>query len=365
MGENSGIEWTDATWNPMRGCERISPGCLNCYAEHHAGRFCGEGQPWEGYAERTDAGARWTRKVSLVPEKLLQPLSWQRPRRIFVNAMSDTFHESLPDEDVDSVFAVMLLAPRHTFQVLTKRAERMAAYFADERTPDRIWDAANAMHEGRHVMGFAGGVRPFAGQWPFQENVWLGVSVESQDYAERVSHLLEIKAARVRYVSVEPLLGRVDLTRVERKGFLWNALQGVRWKLGTKEEGAPNRGVVDAECPALDWVIVGGESGRRSRPMRLEWARELITAGKTFGVPVFMKQFGTHPQVGYYDGDARRFYDEGGWDWPDPVGWHESDGQPGDGKGGRPDDVVELHVSRKGGDPSEWPESFRVREFPS
>ena len=130
--DGGGITWTNITWNVVRGCSRVSHGCERCYAERIAARFSGPGQPYEGLARRTTDGGRWTGEVRLVPELLDAPLRWKKPRRIFVNSMSDLFHEALPDEAIDQVFAIMALAPQHCFQVLTKRAARMRAYFAEE-----------------------------------------------------------------------------------------------------------------------------------------------------------------------------------------------------------------------------------------
>jgi protein gp37 len=149
MSDKTSIEWTDATWNCVRGCSRVSPGCGGanheggCYAEKIAARFSGPGQPFEGFAERTKFGGRWTGKMALVEEMLTVPLRWKKPRRIFVNSMSDLFHENLPDEAIDKVFAVMALAPQHTFQVLTKRSDRMRAYMLAPDVAARVWKAAN------------------------------------------------------------------------------------------------------------------------------------------------------------------------------------------------------------------------------
>ena len=214
MSEHSTIEWTDATWNPVRGCTKVSPGCKHCYAEAFAERFRGvPGHPFEqGFDLR------------LVPGKLVEPLRWKRPRMVFVNSMSDLFHEDIPAEYIRKVFDVMVQARWHTFQVLTKRSHRLLE---------------------------------LAGQLPWPENVWMGVSVESARYAYRVRDLLKVSAA-VRFVSAEPLLGPIPNL----------PLRGIRW------------------------VIVGGESGRRARPMELEWARILRDRCASRGVSFFLKQLG-------------------------------------------------------------------------
>lgn len=270
MADGSKIEWCDATWNPVRGCTRVSPGCGGpnheggCYAEKVAARFSGAGQPYEGFAERTPHGGRWTGKIALIEGRLDLPLRWRRPRRIFVNSMSDLFHEDLPDEVIDRVFAVMAMAPQHTFQVLTKRAARMRGYLAG-LTRQEWWKARLREAAGRPMT--ANNLYP---DWPLP-NVWLGTSVEDQARAdERIPAVLATPAAK-RFISAEPLLGPID----------------ARVHLVNQFEGP------DLRCvPCLDWVIVGGESGPRSRPMRPDWARSLRDQCQAAGVPYFFKQWG-------------------------------------------------------------------------
>lgn len=222
------IEWTDVTWNPVRGCVKISPGCRNCYAETFAERFRGvKGHPYEqGFDPR------------LVPEKLEDPLKWKKPRMVFVNSMSDLFQDGVPDWFIGNVFSVMEGTRRHTYQVLTKRAERMEKWVSDFD----VW-------------------LRYAGDTVFPKklsNVWLGVSVEDRKYGlPRIDHLRRTPAV-VRFLSCEPLLedlGEIDLT-------------------------------------GIHWVIVGGESGRNARPMRPEWARSLRDQCQAAGVPFFFKQWG-------------------------------------------------------------------------
>jgi len=269
MSDRAGIEWTDATWNPLRGCSRVSEGCRNCYAERIAARFSGPGQPYEGLAERTAKGPRWTGKVALIESALYHPLRWRKPRRIFVNSMSDLFHQDVPDEWIDRVFAVMALAPQHTFQVLTKRPERMGAWFATG-LDTREEDVATAMRRIDINSGF------FT-DWPLP-NVWLGTSVEDQPTADaRIPHLLAAPAA-VRFVSAEPLLGPVDLTV-----YMFGAHQ-------TEE--------TDWIARRLDWLIVGGESGPGARPMHPDWARSLRDQCAAASVPFFFKQWGGVGAVG-------------------------------------------------------------------
>ncbi|MCW8138760.1 MAG: phage Gp37/Gp68 family protein [Planctomycetota bacterium] len=225
MSEHSSIEWTDATWNPVTGCTKISPGCKHCYAETFAERF--RGVPGHPYEQGFD--------LRLWSDRLELPLRWRKPRRIFVNSMSDLFHDEVPDAFVDAVFATMRRATWHTFQVLTKRSDRLAAYIR---------------RRGRE------GLVP-ARDMP---NVWLGVSVETQRYVTRAHDLVDVPAA-VRFLSCEPLLGPLDLS-----------------------------GVLAQQ--RVNWVIVGGESGRRARPVTADWVRAIREQCAGAGVPFFFKQWG-------------------------------------------------------------------------
>lgn len=232
------IEWTDRSdWNCVRGCTRVSPGCCGCYAEAIAGRFSGGGQPFYGFATMTPAsgGARWTGKVELVEKQLTLPLKWKKPARIFVNSMYDLFHEKLPDDAIDRIFAVMAQCPQHTFQVLTKRPARMLAYFSAH------W---SKLYDGL----------------PFK-NVWLGTSVENQETANERIPLVARMLAAVRFVSAEPLLGALA--------------EGDYYSFKD-----------------IDWVIAGGESGPRARPMQPDWARSLRDQCAAANVPFFFKQWG-------------------------------------------------------------------------
>jgi len=219
MASSSEIEWTDATWNPVRGCTKISPGCKNCYAERFAERFRGVvGHPYEfGFDLR------------LVPEKIEEPLRWSAPKRIFVNSMSDLFHQRVPNEYVASVVDVMRRANWHTYQVLTKRADRMRQY-VNSAVPD-----ASAM-----------------------SHVWWGVSVEDRAHGlPRVEQLRELQVP-IRFLSVEPLLE--DLGKLDLEG--------------------------------ISWVIVGGESGPRARFMDPRWVERVFRQCREQRVPFFFKQWG-------------------------------------------------------------------------
>jgi protein gp37 len=219
MSEKSTIEWTDATWNPVRGCTKISPGCKHCYAETFAERF--RGVPSHPYEQGFD--------LKLIPEKLAEPLKWAQPKTIFVNSMSDLFHEDVPDCYVEQVARVMTMADWHTYQVLTKRADRL-----------------------RDMLGTK---LDFAAK---HDHIWWGVSVEDRKYGvPRIEALLQAPAA-VRFLSVEPLLQ--DLGEVDFRG--------------------------------LDWVIVGGESGHGARPMEKAWVLKIREQCKTAKVPFFFKQWG-------------------------------------------------------------------------
>lgn len=294
MSDNTKIEWTDSTWNPIRGCSLVSDGCKNCYAMGVAGRFSGPGQLYDGLTTKTTQGPKWTGKIMLVPHMLTQPIKWQRSRKIFVNSMSDLFHEDVPDSYIDQVFAVMALAPQHIFQVLTKRPERMRDYCTDFSW-SRVIDSSTGADGVSTLSGFTlQALAHHFGQvplstlnykrrdvWPLR-NVWFGVSVEDQAAAnERIPLLLETPAA-VRWLSMEPLLGPVDLT----EAFLKNKLGG-RYPF----PGLPNEHrtkLVDL----IDWVVVGGESGAKARPMNPNWASTLRDQCAAADVPFLFKQWG-------------------------------------------------------------------------
>ena len=284
MSDGTKIEWADATWNPVRGCTRVSEGCRNCYAERVAARFSGPGEPYEGLAERGVKGPRWTGKVRFVESALLQPLRWKRPRRIFVNSMSDLFHESLPDAAIDRIFAVMALAPQHTFMVLTKRPERMRDYV--DTASGRVADAVQLMRTDRRAVGPLPHLDPGARWWPLA-NVWLGVSVENQAAAdERIPLLLATPAAK-RFISAEPLLGEIDLTYAP-----WPADRPKFPDTHDLSDGRDALRQIEPGGSRIDWVIVGGESGTGARPMHPDWVRSLRDQCAAARVPFFFKQWG-------------------------------------------------------------------------
>lgn len=312
MSDNTHIEWTDATWNPITGCSVVSAGCKHCYAMKLAGTRLQHHPSRAGLTIDTKAGPVWNGQVRFNEQWLDQPLRWKRPRRIFVCAHGDLFHESVPDEWIDKVFAVMALAPQHTFQVLTKRPERMLRYMTH-------WpDAAGRFH---HVAYQAEKMRPdlpvgmpdgwrwqLQKRWPLP-NVWLGVSVEDQAAAdERIPQLLQTPAA-VRWISAEPLLGPINLNTTPPRagsrpinGFTVADISGClpRW------QAEPMRAKLR---DGLDWVVAGGESGHGARPMHPDWARSLRDQCAAAGVAFLFKQWGEWADANYYASEIQESYD--------------------------------------------------------
>lgn len=324
------IEWTEKTWNPIVGCSIVSPGCTNCYAmrmaarleamaeaenarrtdPHHGGKtFDSPLSHYLGTTQPSKAGPVWTGKVALAPDRVIcEPLRRRKPTMWFVNSMGDLFHEVVPDEWIDQVFAVMALCPQHTFQVLTKRAVRMRKYVGDGHGPRPIHVDAHAVRmSGRALDGREGVVH-----WPLP-NVWLGVSAERQQEAdERIPDLLATPAA-VRFVSCEPLLAPVDLRPC------WLHRMTICGDCPSAADGS------EIDCPSadnsLDWVICGGESGRGARPMHPDWARSLRDQCASAGVPFFFKQVGEWLQA--YDRDV----DDPDWRRCDQVAAETPNGQ--------------------------------------
>lgn len=392
MGETS-IEWTNATWNPVRGCSVISPGCTNCYAMGQAHRYSGIAKktgkqlPFYGLTRgRPKGGPVWTGDVRFVPEMLDVPLRWKEPRRIFVNSMSDLFHEGFTDEQIAEVFGVMAVAsgafhgpgdgfdkigkpfplyeggkpvqhrmPRsghgpHVFQLLTKRAKRLPELLGSSRFRTLVAGAAHRWAIDRTTAGALSDSIEDGSLWPLP-NLWLGVSVEDQKHAdERIPHLLATPAA-VRWISAEPLLGPLDLAK-----YLPLKLQeGNVWRECDCDEIDPSDRpclVCDARS-GLSWVVCGGESGPDARPFDLAWARSILRQCREAGVPAFFKQAGrlvvdSDRQVGRDAPEDKRTLRAMKALKTDHAAFN----------------LVALW-NRKGGDMAEWPEDLHVREWPA
>ena len=301
------IAWTDETWNPVAGCTKVSAGCLNCYAERMAKRlnamYAARGDE-DNHAKITDIlkwdfsepdkykfgrAIGWNGEVALYPDRLDIPLHWRNPRRIFVNSMSDTFHSKVPFEFIDKMFAVMALCPQHTFQVLTKRPERMLEYLVEHFSIHDIklflpW----AMDTFKRWSGIEWG-------WPFP-NIHIGTTCENQETADkRIPTLLQIPAA-VRFISAEPLLGELALDRCLGVCKHWNAADGRNKAPWHPEDITKIRyakqGLVSQNYKTIDQVIIGAESlgGHPGRECKIEWVRNIVRQCKAAGVAVFVKQ---------------------------------------------------------------------------
>lgn len=317
MADKTNISWTDATWNVQVGCSRISEGCRFCFAEGAVARVAAALPSYEGLVKKTSNGPRWTGVVRLFPERLMQPLRWTRPRKIFVNSLSDLFHESVPFRDLCAIFAMMAAAKQHIFQVLTKRPQRALEFFqwldmAVKANLEIFPNDTEAWRRGQILCAAALGygvphrvlkkdgvsvkvvgveVKDSA-IWPLP-NVHIGVSVENQEAAnERIPLLLQIPSA-VRWISQEPQIEAVTL-----KPWL----------------------------PSLDWIVVGGESGKGARPFHLEWARAVIGECQDAKTPVYLKQLGANAFL---------------------------DGEP------------YLTKQRAGATSEEWPADLQVQEWPA
>lgn len=332
MAEHTTIEWTEATWNVITGCSVISPGCTNCYAMRLAGTRLKHHPTREGLTVDSKAGPVWNGSVRFNREWLHQPLEWKRPRRIFVCAHGDLFHPGVWDAWLDEIFAIMALAPHHTYQVLTKRSAEMRAYLNDPTTQARIavqmMELAPVGQKLANPPVLTPGRPMSISRWPLP-NVWLGVSAEDQTRAnERIPDLLETPAA-VRWVSAEPLIGPLDLSRISTMRFrgaeVLNALTGEL--SGMFGDPCPTR------LPRLDWVVPGGESGPDARPMHPDWPRLLRDQCVEAGVPFLFKQHGawavTHDRDRDYP-DWRDSADVSRWPnsrWLNLAGGHGFNGE--------------------------------------
>lgn len=325
---DTSIEWTDATWNPVVGCSRVSAGCMNCYAERFAHR--GMAEQHRGLTQLSSSGPQWTGEVRFLSEKLGEPLHWRKPRKVFVNSMSDLFHDSLSNEQIAAVFGVMASAPSHTFQVLTKRPRRMLDWFewVDGRGHDgrsmfphdsQDWRIGQLLAVTLRQLGRIDGSRPGTrasgwqdfdprrAPWPLP-NVLLGTSVEDAASARARIPFLRRCPAVAHFLSMEPLLEHVEL---DERCLEWQPI-------GPDAEGESQL------LPPIRWVIVGGETGNGARECDLAWVRSIVRQCRAAGVACFVKQLGAKP-----------------------VGWAH-DGRP---------PVLGGHIDS-------WPEDLQVRQFP-
>lgn len=384
------IQWTDETWNPVVGCTKVSAGCKHCYAKtlhdnRHKAYQAGKLQNLPQYAEPFE-------KVQLMPLRLGAPFGWRKPRKVFVNSMSDLFHEDVPESYIKLVLSVAASCPEHTFQILTKRTARMADIVSRIKWKHGLQlfplgEAMNLLHT--YCMDDAGGKEADPGFVP--ENIWLGTSVEHQEAAnERIRHLLRCPAA-VRFLSCEPLLGPVDLVRAvgepdeqdwdevnleddmnddagEPEEFVEECEQECDW-INFGNDLVKNREHTEWErhrrwrarrkklLRELDWVIIGGESGHKPRPFVIQFARNIIGDCRSVGrdqnaehaIKVFVKQLGSNPVDAGDVRCANCFYFRKDLDHTTPSLEHP---------------VPIKLKDRMGGDPAEWPEDLRVREFP-
>jgi len=354
MAAKTRIPWTGSTWNFGRGCWPKDGGCLNCYATRQAIRQAGPGEPYEGLVVNHGHGPRWTGEVAFDAAALLDPIGWGVPRFVFVDSMSDIFYERFTDEQVAAGFGTMMLAPLHVYQCLTKREDRAVEFF-DGVSPAGAIAAARAMgvrltprqaartfallpedHPLRPLFrpgGVASCDLPF-GREPRRElaalarhpsgwvlpHVWVGASChDGESFTKRAKAIASLHAPAVRFLSLEPLTGRVD--------------PALLWRLQSRS----------AAEASIEWVILGGESGPRSRPCEIAWLRELVPALLGLGVAVFVKQLGAHPLGTEADAAALR-----------------CTGTPSPNDG-----LVHLRLAdRKGENPAEFPDDLLVQDFP-
>ncbi len=318
MAQKTPIPWTDWTWSPVIGCTRVSPGCEHCYAERLVAVRMSRNPMlpmYHGLASvRASGEPQWSGEVRFLPERLAEPLSWRKPRKVFVCDMSDMFHDGVTNEQIAAVFGVMAATPHITYQILTKRPERMARFFAWlDKEAQGPSGQPRALRCGAAAANFGADV-DYLGLpdvWPLP-NLWVGTTVEDQKRADdRLQHLRRVPA-RVRFLSIEPLLERIE-----------------------------------PQLDGISWVIIGGESGQHARPFDVAWARDLLQRCREAGTAPFVKQLGSHV---IWDGISRP-----GEYWP-------SDTRTEDrmiGQGWR------VHLrDRAGGNMSEWPDDLKVRDFP-
>jgi protein gp37 len=314
MADNTKIEWTEATWNPITGCSVHSAGCTNCYAMKMAWRLQAMANAgneklahYQGTVKKVKENAVWTGKLGFSEDALLAPLRRKKPTRYFVNSMSDLFHKDMPCELIDRIFAVIALCPQHEFQVLTKRSDVMREYL--NNACGRIADAVMELRKndqaiqngmGPNGLGPLAHIDPGAAWWPLA-NVWLGVSVENNAHRDRIIDLAQTPAA-IRWISGEPLLCGLSLTDIPLNGgldehgdqWLFNSLTGEQYFIDDLGKIGSGDGPV---MEPLDWVVAGGESGSGARPLHPDWARSLRDQCAAAGTPFFFKQWGSWAEI--------------------------------------------------------------------
>lgn len=366
----SKIEWTDTTWNVTAGCNAKSPGCKNCYAELMAKRLQAMARADMAAGKKSDGksvylpvigeNGRWSGSVTPIDnrERLHEPFTWRKPRMVFVNSMSDLFWgddddlrfarnngirdpQPIPFEFIDKVVAVAALCPQHKCQLLTKRTARMAEYFKELYAGKREvcgWIAHKSGWESAGFLSLCFATILKDGVIP---NLWLGTSIENQQTAdERIPHLLQVPAA-VRFLSAEPLLGPVDLNLKSDASKHWDG-QSFR-------QSSLDMQAADKRGRNIHWVIIGGESGPGARPCNVDWIRGIVDQCKAAGVPCFVKQLGGYA---VWDGCGLVANNPN----CDVTNFTES-------IDGRYFNRL-LLSNKKGGDPAEWPEDLRVRQWP-
>lgn len=359
MSTQTGIAWTQSTWNPLTGCSRVSSGCAHCYAikdvwrmSHHPNETIAQAN--HGLVERHANGhLDWTGVVRFHPQRLSMPLHWKKPRRIFVNSLSDLCAEGVDPAWFDAMLTVMLLAPQHRFQVLTKRPERLYRHLTDPTLSARVLACAESYRAAiPHLCGVGISDPP----WMPAPWIWWGVSVEDQATADARIPWLQQTPAAVRFVSYEPALGPVDFAawlylnhRCASRGPRPEAFRCGLWKdHGPRPHSAliPT-GAPWLRRPALDWIICGGESGPEARCTPIAWLRRVVQQCQAAGVACFVKQLGRRPF----------------WDGYGHIGADHLHTQPGmlDGVDGY---VLDCYRDREGRNPEEWPEDLRVQEWP-
>jgi protein gp37 len=345
------ITWTNRVWNPCRGCSPASPGCEHCYAEAMARRF-----PWG--AKVTSKKGRWNGKVELLDAKLGDPLRWREPSLVFVNSVSDLFHPAVPFDFVAAVFGVMAAARKHTFQVLTKRPERMAQFFAWlqcewlEARSSSGYNPRSTQADLCTAAAISHGVKPggplitasVTAMWPLP-NVWLGATAEDQlRLDDRWGYLNHCPAA-VRFLSLEPMLGPIDL---DRKLGRWSECPACGEGVKLDEDGCCATCGEDAYRWGVDWVIVGGESGPRARPCDARWIRNVVAKCRKAEVPCFVKQLGRYALGG-----------------PRDIEEVNAIREKREIRRGCPDGTWRLALDGEARLPALWPHDLRVQEYPA